>query len=103
MAMLAGMVLSSCTNDLKQYYGRPGAMTMRPAHMGDMPNGDDSYSQGVRDGCNTAISVVGTGIMQTTYDQTYYDFDKSIKDPDYYKGRRLGFDYCTYYQDPDPI
>lgn len=77
--------------------------TMRPAHLGKMPQGDDSYSQGVRDGCNTAISVVGAGPMQSGYEDTYYDFDKTISDPEYYKGRTVGFNYCTYYQDPDPM
>ena len=96
--------LSSCwKNDLKEYYGREGSWTIRPAHMGEMPQGNDSYSQGVRDGCNTAISVVGSGPMTTQYEDTYYDFDKSIKDPEYYKGRTVGFNYCTYFQDPDPI
>lgn len=103
--VFAVLFLSSCDtdNDLKEYYGRPGMFTLRPAHLGEMPNGDDSYSQGVRDGCNTAIAIVGTGPMADMYENTYYDTNKSIEDSDYYKGRTLGFNYCTYYQDPDPI
>ncbi len=99
------LIISSCSTktDLKEYYGREGPWTMRPAHLGQMPQGNDSYSQGVRDGCNTAISVVGSGPMASMYDDTYYDFDKSISDADYYKGRTLGFNYCTFYEDPDPM
>lgn len=97
------VIVSSCSNDLKEYYGREGMFTMRPAYMAKMPQGNDSYSQGMRDGCNTAIAAVGTGPMAAQYDDIYYDFDKSLNDSDYYKGRNTGFNYCTFYQDPDPF
>ncbi len=101
--IFAMILLSSCiNNDLKEYYGKESALTMRPAYLGEMPQGDDSYSKGVRDGCNTSIAVVGTGPMAEQYDDIYYDFDKT-NDQDYYRGRTLGFNYCTYYQDPDPL
>ncbi len=103
MVIVSAFFISSCTNDLKEYYGREGDLTMRPSYMGDMPNGDDPYSQGVRDGCNTAIATIGTGPMAASYDPMYYDFDKSITDSEYYKGRTTGFNYCTFYQDPDPF
>lgn len=103
-ALCAAGFLSSCqSNDLKEYYGREGDLTMRPAFMGKMPQGDDSYSQGVRDGCNTALAVVAVGPMATQYDESYIDFDKTLSDSDYYKGKNLGYNYCGYFTDVDPI
>lgn len=104
MVFLCLAALTSCWKvDLKENFGREGMMTPRPHRMGQMPQGDDPYSQGVRDGCNTAIGVLGTGPITTMYDDIYYDFDKTVNDSDYYKGRTLGFNYCSYYQDPDPF
>ncbi len=78
-------------------------LTATPAFIGKLPQGDDPYSQGVRDGCNTAISIVGSGFLDSSYDDIYYDFDKSVSNPDYYKGRTLGFNYCTQYLSFEPI
>ncbi len=97
------IALSSCNNDLKEYFGRPGAFTLRPAYLGEMPQGDDSYSQGMRDGCNTSIAVVGVGPMASMYDESYVDYDRVMVDTDYHKGVTMGFNYCTYYQDVDPL
>lgn len=102
LAFLA-LFLVSCGNDLKEYYGRHGALTPTPFFMGKLPDGDDNYSQGFRDGCNTALSTVGTGMLSATYDDNYYDYEKSLNNNDYYKGRTIGFNYCTYYQDPNPF
>ena len=71
--------------------------------MGELPQGDDPYSQGFRDGCNTAIAIVGVGPMTSFYDSIYYDFDRLLDDSMYYRGKKMGFDYCTYYQDVDPL
>jgi hypothetical protein len=97
------MLLTSCELDLKKYYGREGMFTPRPDQLEKMPQGNDPYSKGVRDGCNTAMSVVGTGPMAGMYEDSYYDFEKTLKDSDYYRGRTTGFNYCTYYQDVDPF
>ncbi|HCR86161.1 MAG TPA: hypothetical protein DIV86_05730 [Alphaproteobacteria bacterium] len=100
---LAIAALAGCTNDLKENFGRPSIFTMRPAALSNLPNDDSSYSQGLRDGCNTALRVIGVGPMATSYDDSYYDINRGITDQDYYKGRTTGFNYCTYYQDPDPL
>ncbi len=76
---------------------------MRPLFMSDMPSDNSSYSQGLRDGCNTAIGTIGTGPMASSYDEFYYDVNRGITDQDYYKGRVTGYNYCTYYLDPDPL
>lgn len=66
-----------------------------------IPEGDDSYSQGVRDGCNTFLETVGeTGLKMHNF---AYDVNRGIEDRDYYIGFRMGMDYCTYYVDVDPL
>ena len=101
---LAVISISSCMkNDLKKYYGRPGTFTMQPPYMGQMPNGDDSYSQGMRDGCNTSVPILGAGPMASMYESSYYDPNRAVEDKDYAKGFDLGFNYCSYYQDVDPL
>jgi hypothetical protein len=102
--IFVSILLSSCMkNDLEDYYGREGMFTMRPAFMGKMPQGDDSYSQGMRDGCNTAIALIGTGPMASSYEVSYQDVNRTTSDRDYSKGYDLGQNYCTYYQDVDPL
>jgi len=96
-------MLSACENDLKEYFGRPGMLTMRPAGLDNLPDDDSSYSQGLRDGCNTALGTNAAGPMSATYADTYYDINRGITDQDYYKGRTTGFNYCTYYTDPEPL
>lgn len=97
------MMVSSCASDLKEYFGRHGPFTPAPFLIGDMPDGDDDYSQGFRDGCNTSHSIIGTALMSATYDDIYYDVEKSIKSDEYYKGRTIGHNYCNYYNDTNPI
>lgn len=95
-------LLSGCAGDLAEYFGRHGMLTPEPAGLADMPQGDDDYSQGFRDGCNTAISITGSGFL-STYDPIFYDFDKSLSSPEYYRGRTVGKNYCMYYVDNNPL
>lgn len=97
------LALQACSNDLKEYHGRHGMFTPAPFAIGQIPQGDDDYSQGFRDGCNTAYGIMGTGMLSSSYDSNYYDYEKSITNNDYYKGRTIGFNYCTYYLDNDPL
>lgn len=96
-------ICASCKTDLKEYYGRHGTFTPAPMYFEGMPEGDDEYSQGFRDGCNTAFRTVGTGLLSVMYDDTYYDFDKILDSDDYYKGMSLGMSYCTNHLDTDPF
>lgn len=100
------MLLTACKMprvDLAEHYGIHSVWTPRPSYLGQLPNDDSDYSQGIRDGCNTAISVVGSGVPGQFYDDTYFDIDKSVNNQDYYRGRVTGFNYCTYFIDPDPF
>ena len=78
-------------------------MTPRPAYMGEMPQGDDPYSQGVRDGCNNAISILQSGPMRSMYEQNYVDFARTLEDPLYNRGKNVGFNYCMHFIDSDPL
>jgi hypothetical protein len=98
------MALSACGNDnLDLFEGRHGIWTPRPMYFSHLPQGGDAYSQGVRDGCNSANSTVGSAMMRTNYEDIYLDVDRTIKDSDYNRGWSMGHNYCTYFNDVDPI
>lgn len=102
--LLLTTTLSACGNDkLDEFEGRAGTWTPKPMYFSYLPQGGDSYSQGVRDGCNSANSTIGQGMMRTNYKDIYLDVDRTIKDEDYNKGWSMGNNYCTYYNDSDPI
>lgn len=90
-------------NDLNEYFGREGMMTPRPYRLDGIPQGDDSYSQGFRDGCNTAMGVVGSGLLNSMYESSYIDANRVVSDEDYNQGKTLGFNYCTFHLDVDPL
>lgn len=79
--------------------GKHGMMTPRPMFLGKMPQGDDSFSLGIRHGCNTALGVVGAGMLRTHKWQ--YDVKKGIEDREYYRGVRLGTRYCMMHLSRD--
>jgi len=81
--------------------GRRGLFTPRPFQMRGIPQGDDSYSRGFRDGCNISIGMIGSGLHRM--DGFGYDPNRGIEDKDYYLGYRTGDFYCAYYLDSDPI
>ncbi len=75
--------------------------TSTPYGMRGLPDGDDSYSQGIRDGCHQALGTTGVGVLRSH--GFAYDPNKGIQDKDYYRGYLTGHNYCTFYQDPDPL
>lgn len=64
-----------------------------------LPQGDDPYSQGMRAGCETHMSIVGAGILRTMKPQM--DGYKLSEDPMYLRGFADGSAYCAYYLDWD--
>ena len=96
------MLLSGC--DSMNYpltYGRHQMWTPEPMGMSGLPDGDDSYSQGFRDGCNVSLGIVGSGMLRAH--GFAYDVNRGIEDRKYYRGYRLGNNYCMYYVDRDPL
>lgn len=101
------VLLVGCSNPFSEAmdYGITGGrhmlMTAEPAFLDGLPDGDDSFSQGFRDGCNTTLGIVSfTGVRGLDF---AYDVNRGIEDREYYRGYRLGSDYCVYYVDPEPL
>ena len=92
MALGAIFVLAGC--DMP-------SLQVRPAFL-KLPQGDDSYSVGFRDGCDSSLGIVGGGTVASTNDFSM-DANRGIEDRDYYEGYQMGANYCTYYLDPGPI
>jgi hypothetical protein len=98
------LVTTSCGTDKLEYYeGRHGMWTPKPMYFGYLPQGSDSYSQGVRDGCNSALSTITQGLQRSNYEDIYMDVNRNIAEDEYNKGWTNGHNYCTQYNDTDPI
>ncbi len=98
------LFVTSCSYMQQDYFkskGRHSYFSGQPLFMANLPQGDDSYSQGVRDGCNTAVGQIGSGYLRSF--GMAYDPNRGLEDQDYYMGYRIGNNYCTYYLDPDPL
>ena len=67
--------------------------------MRNLPKGNDSYSVGFRDGCETFLGAVGAGMMRTL--PTHVDGWKMTEDQLYARGWSDGGTYCTFYLDWD--
>ena len=64
-----------------------------------MPRGDDNYSQGVRDGCQTYMGIMGSGMLRSL--DSKIDGYRMTDDPDYLRGYVDGGEYCTFALDWD--
>lgn len=100
LILLHILCLASCA-DTYQNFGKHKWDTPAPLFLRGIPQGDDSYSLGFRDGCNTMMGVIGSGMLRMH--EFSQDINRSIEDKDYYLGYRLGQNYCTYYIDNDPL
>lgn len=93
--------LSACAQTFDQTGGKHNALT--PSYLFLKPPSDDDspFGQGVRDGCNTAIGIIGSGLLRTH--GFSYDVNRGIYDKDYYAGYRFGQFSCMYYIDRDVL
>jgi hypothetical protein len=65
-----------------------------------VPEGDDPFSQGWRDGCDTSLATVGEGSSRVIKEQLNSDNTYKMKtDPLYNKGFDIGSGYCTNFLD----
>jgi hypothetical protein len=65
-----------------------------------VPEGNDSFSQGWRDGCDTSLATVGTGTLRLVKEQINADTThRMLNDPMYDKGFSIGSGYCTNFLD----
>jgi len=89
LSILMLLVLSAC--------GPDSIFSLGPPFMRHLPDGNDSFSIGFRDGCNTYMGIIGTGPLQL---KTYQvDNMRALEDDQYNKGFNNGRNYCTYYLD----
>ena len=104
IALISPLFLTGCM-EFTTYWddaGRHHFLTPAPLFMPDLPDGDDSYSQGCRDGCHTALGVVGSGMVRAAHDFEM-DVTRAIEDKMYYKGYKDCESYCVYYTDYNPL
>ncbi len=66
-----------------------------------LPEGNDPASVGFRDGCNSSLGNIGSGMLQAR--PFSLDVNRGIEDKQYYEGYRTGANYCTYFLDAAPI
>ena len=92
-------VLTGCA-DTYQNYGRHSMWTPKPLFL-TMPEGDDSYSIGFRDGCNTMIGAIGSAMLRNH--NVAYDPNRGLQDNEYYRGYAIGRSHCTYFIDNSPL
>lgn len=67
---------------------------MRTQIFSGMPLGGDSYSEGVRDGCDNAVSEIGAAFYRLV--KPKFDADRMISDPWYLRGIQDGMTFCTF-------
>ena len=65
------------------------------------PEDDDDFSLGFRHGCNTALGIMGSGMLR--FHGFEYDINKGIENQEYYRGYRMGTDSCVYHVDTGSI
>lgn len=65
-----------------------------PIFMKNLPQGNDPFSIGFRDGCRNIIGNVGYGMQRFVAEPTRPEY---IGNPDYKKGYKEGDRYCSIY------
>ena len=96
--LLLLLTSASCTMPEKNQL--PDWLGDRRVLLRGAPQGDDSFSQGWRDGCDTSLAIVGTGtlrLVKQKIDATVAE--RLVSDPLYEKGYSTGSGYCTNFLD----
>ncbi len=65
------------------------------------PDDDSDFSVGFRHGCNTALGIMGSGMLR--FHGFEYDINRGIENQEYYRGYRQGTDACVYAVDTGSI
>ncbi|MET0155140.1 MAG: hypothetical protein ABW189_03425 [Rickettsiales bacterium] len=64
------------------------------------PTGGDAFSRGWRDGCDTALAIVGSGTLRLVGDKTNASYARRLStDSAYEKGAEMGGNYCAHFLD----
>jgi len=88
-------LLSGCVTLLDKE-GHEGAFSPTPLFLKDLPQGEDNYSMGFRDGCYNFIGQNGYGLARM-YDRSINPDDELLVDKLYQQGYRHGDRYCGVY------
>lgn len=91
-------VLASCSPRTSWVPDVNGWFAPTPMFMRNIPDGNDSYSVGFRDSCNTYLGIIGVGPEQLHGYQI--DNSRVLVDAAYNKGMLDGRSYCTHFLDP---
>ena len=71
----------------------------RPYMMRGVPDGNDDYSLGFRDGCKSALGIIGQGGVRSVSNE--YNGWKLTSNRLYAAGFLDGEEHCTYFYDWD--
>jgi hypothetical protein len=77
----------------------PYALGYRRIFLRGVPQGDDSFSRGWRDGCDTSLATVGAGLLRWVPEKI--PSEQLVNDLSYRKGYSRGSNYCTAFLDWD--
>ncbi len=91
--LLATLLLStSCT--------MPESLGYKRMFLYGVPKGNDSFSQGWRDGCDTSLAIVGEGSLRLIKEKINQQTAKRMRSDELYdKGFTTGSGYCTNFLD----
>lgn len=88
------LTLSSCMNPIDSA-GNLSVFAPKPIFLRNLPQGNDSYSVGFRQGCYNMIGQTGQGMMRM-YDSPYDAVDY-LNDDLYNQGYKHGDRHCGTY------
>lgn len=78
----------------------PSALGYKRLFLYGAPEGNDSFSQGWRDGCDTSLATVGEGSLRLIEEKINATTARRMsKDELYDKGFSTGSGYCTNFLD----
>ncbi len=94
-------LLSACLPTISEN-GKPSSLAPTPFLMGSLPQGEDNYSQGFRDGCYNASGQNGFGFVRL-FDKAPRASGKLYMNNLYRRGYRDGDRQCSVYVNRDII
>ena len=82
--------------------GKPGIFSPQAVFLRNLPQGDDNYSQGFRDGCYNAIGTNGYG-LQRIFTKPHRAANELYMDALYRRAYNDGDRHCSAYVNRDVI
>ena len=95
IALILILPLSACITLLDEG-AKPGLFSPKPLFLRNLPQGEDRYSIGFRDGCYNIMGQTGFGLIRM-YDRPINPNKNFITNEQYQQGFRQGDRYCGVY------